>query len=168
MEVWVLLAAAVAPTFILSRALKPVWSLYVLLVDSDTLCPISSQLSVSFFWHCPVFQCNRDYFGSRVQWNRLAPPQTWHALTGCVKSSLQEHMHIHTRAKAHGHRHKWAAGKNIHVIYTEWPSQRLLRVLLTHLQSSLFISTRDKLHITVNCNLRTYRELWCLMNPENK
>lgn len=45
MEVWVLLTAPVAPTFILSRALKPVWSLYVLLVDSDTLCPLSSHFS---------------------------------------------------------------------------------------------------------------------------
>lgn len=55
MEVWVVLTASVAPTFILSRALKPVRSLSVLLEDS--LCPISSQVSVSFFSDTVLFFC---------------------------------------------------------------------------------------------------------------
>lgn len=78
MEVWVLLTASVAPTFILLRALKPVPSLSVLLEDSDTLCPISPQVfrlifPTPFLFHRHAAQTVLVPVFSVIDWCRL-----WH------------------------------------------------------------------------------------------
>lgn len=143
MEVWVLPTAPVAPTFILSRALKPVWSLYVLLVDSDTLCPISSQVSVSFFGHCSVFLCNQDCFGSRIQCNRLMPP--WHInfkldmLQQAVWKAACRNTCKCTRVERLGA----ICGQQLPWQIRREPFQLLFRICSTHLQNSLFVHTRE-------------------------